>query len=236
MPEKFTITGWIKKSLKEGFPNTVRENRWILIGVVTIFLVSIGVALVALSIGDNPVARFIQERFGIVLPIWIFDGSFLEYTIHIFKANFSITSINIVSGLAFGVYPIYTVSMNGLMIGNSVSSGILFSFRGLSIKLFHSVFEIPGFIISASCGVRLGLGSIKCMLNRDFVPLREGVEDAIHLILPAFLLITVGIFTEALVLTYGDFILSSLLAQIVLNVVSLSSFAVIILWMGGKLS
>lgn len=236
MPEKFTITGWIKKSLKEGFPNTVRENRWILIGVVTIFLVSIGVALVALSIGDNPVARFIQEHFSVFMPFEYPERSYLRWVGHILSINLSITLLTISIGVLFGMISLFPILMTGFSIGNMMSYGFLPPFITLSLMLPHGVFEISGLILAATCGMRLGIGSIKSVLKRKFGPIRRNWENALHLVLPAFLLQIIAGLTEGLLIVFRDLILSSILMQVFLVGVSFASFAGILLWMGGRIT
>jgi stage II sporulation protein M len=78
----------------------------------------------------------------------------------VFWNNLKATGLLIVGGIAFGILPMVMVFVNGLVVGlvsgDVIRQGFgLFPFVLIGI-LPHGIFEIPGYIIGGTLGIRLG--------------------------------------------------------------------------------
>lgn len=84
----------------------------------------------------------------------------LQGTVTLFWHNFRAAIGMAVMGVAFGLYPLLGITLNGFIVGMvlaiSLSQGqLLVFFVGI---LPHGVFEIPALIIAAGAGLYLGWG------------------------------------------------------------------------------
>jgi len=84
-----------------------------------------------------------------------------ELFVRIFVNNALASLVLILSGLLFGVYPVYGLLLNGMAIGYLLQS---LAVAGQSPwKMFllgilpHGIFEIPAILLAAAFGMRLGL-------------------------------------------------------------------------------
>ncbi|HHV62025.1 MAG TPA: stage II sporulation protein M [Firmicutes bacterium] len=89
------------------------------------------------------------------------DLGMQERIIAIFWNNLRAVLLCVASGVAFGIFPIIAIFLNGFFIGVISSNA---ASRGLDIAAFllvgvlpHGVFEIPAFILGGVLGMRLGL-------------------------------------------------------------------------------
>ena len=86
----------------------------------------------------------------------------------IFLNNLMVSLLTIISGLAFGIYPIFILMNNGMLMGAviigsangaSVHPIILF----LTTILPHGLFELPAILVSAALGIHLGISVIQSL-------------------------------------------------------------------------
>lgn len=236
MPEKFSVLAWLKNSLIEGFPKSVRKNRYIIISVSVVFFVAIGIAFFAHQIGNNVINKFLINRFDLRFPTTLLETPpYLELVGSVLRVNLSLASASIILGPALGIFPLFTILNSGLSIGFSMANPVILALRLFSARFSYIVFEWPGIILSVSCGVMLGIGSLKSVIRRETEPFKNAGEDVIHLILPSFLLIVIGGFLEGFILEYYFLVESPVFIQVGLIGVSFVPLVLIILWMGGKL-
>jgi len=212
----------------------------VIAAVTAIFAISISVAFIANQEGDNPINRVVESQ---TEPSRRFmeeeakvERSQIEWTYFFIRHNLVSAIETIGLGVVFGLYSIYALLMNGFMIGYTGSASIYSAPEFLSLLLPHGVFEITGYILAISCGVRLGIGSIKSILERGANPLRRAGGSIKNLILPSILLIIIAGFIEAPLGIHKFSVLDSLYMQVGLIGASLASLSLILLWMSGKLS
>ncbi|HSL93500.1 MAG TPA: stage II sporulation protein M [Bacillota bacterium] len=84
-------------------------------------------------------------------------------TITLFWHNFRAAMGMAVMGVAFGLYPLLGIALNGLIVGmvlaiSLMEGQLLVFFVGI---LPHGVFEIPALILAAAAGLYLGWGPLK---------------------------------------------------------------------------
>lgn len=86
----------------------------------------------------------------------------------IFFNNITIAMYMIISGIAFGIFPIIILFFNGMFIGVFIKMFIL---EGQSIILLiigilpHGVFELTAIILAAAYGMKLGFSLFKTIIN-----------------------------------------------------------------------
>jgi stage II sporulation protein M len=94
--------------------------------------------------------------------------------------NSVISFVVLLSGILFGLVPLLAVATNGYILGIAY----LFGARGFGyvkaakMVLPHGVLEIPAIIISAACGVWLGVTFAKRIRRRNLVGFGDQVRHA----------------------------------------------------------
>lgn len=219
--------------LRTKFPQVIRENKGILAITTVIFLTLVGIAVAAEQAGDNPVRRAIEDqtesyREKLKRETRV-ERTQLEWTAFYLRNNLTLVIQTIGFGVGFSLFPLYSLFRNGLAIGYIASGFDLSLTQTFSILLPHSVFELTGYLIAIVCGLKLGIGSIKCLIERSFDPLREQGEDVKYLIPPAMILIIIAGFIEGFISPY---IAPGLNFLKIIG--SLGALTLIILWMGGE--
>lgn len=230
----------LKKSLGIDFPNSVQENQRLIAAITAIFVLSISVAFIANQEGDNPVNRAVEDqtegpREYIEQEAKV-ERSYLEEVAFFIRNNLTSVIQNIGFGVAFGIFSIYSLLRNGFMIGYVGSTSGYSTLELLSLLLPHGVFELTGILLAISCGVRLGIGSIKSIIERGVDPLREAGRKIKGLIPSLILLIIIAALIEAALGIHKASVLNSLYMQVGLIGASLVSLSLILLWMSGKFS
>lgn len=229
-----------KKSLGSNLQKTFLENRRLIAGITAAFFVIMGIAIIANQIGDNPINRAVEDqtepyRQELAKEVDI-ERSQIEWTAFYIRNNL-VSAIEVIGlGVAFGVFPLYALFMNGLMLGYAGSTTTLTTFETLAMILPHGVFELTGYILALSCGIKLGLGGLRSVKNQDPKALRKAGNRIAHLIPVSILLIIIAGFIEGFLGVHQNSILNSTIIQTVLTLTSLASFAIIILWFSGKLT
>lgn len=229
----------LKKSLGTAFPNAVKENRRLIAAVIAIFALSISVAFTANQKGDNPVNRVVEDQTEPSREFMEEEAkakrSQLEWTAFFIRNNLVSVIQNIGFGVVFGLYSIYALLMNGFMLGYTGSTSIYSAPEFLSLLLPHGVFELTGYLLAISCGVKLGIGSIKSIIEGKSKPLRRAGKSIKNLILPSILLIIIAGFIEAFLIVNKASILNSSHIQVGLIGASLASLSLILLWISENL-
>lgn len=235
MDKNSSLRNKLRKSLGRDFPKAIRKNRRLIASVATIFFILVGIAVLANQIGDNPVNRAIKNQTEpsrrTLRKEARAERSALGWTGFYLRNNL-VNVVEIVGlGVVFGVFPLYALVMNGFLIGY-VGSAAHFSALGtLSILLPHGVFELTGYILAISCGVRLGIGSFRSVLEREVEPLREAGRSIAGLVPVVILLLIIAGFIEGFISSYRGPVLDPLKIG-----ASLVSLAIILLWMSGKIT
>lgn len=150
-----------KKSSNKGFSlkreyiealGYLKESRTYIYVSIILFLVSIllGFLLHAhLGFLDNSIRQLLAETTnlrGIGLVFFILGRNLL------------VSILTIVFGIVLGVFPIYEIITNGVLIGYVIKKVSAVSDIGTSILLLlpHGIFELPAIFISFGLGIKLG--------------------------------------------------------------------------------
>lgn len=113
---------------------------------------------------------------------------FIELFIFIFCNNVKTSLIGLLSGLLFGVFPLFLTISNGYLLGFVMN--ISFQENGLVDlwKIFpHGIFEMPAFFISLGLGVRLGYSLLftRKMFKND---IKMSLKTFVYIIIPLLLI------------------------------------------------
>ncbi|MBS3815280.1 MAG: stage II sporulation protein M [Hadesarchaea archaeon] len=233
MSENDSLIDRIKENLGVTFPRVIQRNSR-LISLVTVFFIGvICFSLVASLVGDNPVNEAISDftepsRERIENLAGDFSTSFDIARIVLVNNSVSVLSI-IGLGIIFGVIPILALILNGFIIGFIIGTSNLPIIGTLSVVLPHGFLELSGVLIAISCGIKLGIGSIKSVIERSLDPLREEFMDVKKLLPGIFLLILIAGFIEGFFSTlYGPIV------NYLKIIFSLVVLALILLWFSGE--
>lgn len=235
--EEQTLKDRFSDSLRRNFPESIGENKQILIPVIILFLVVMSVSLASNQMGRNAINEKIEDytkHYREEVKKERESGrSRLGWFWFYLKNNLTVVTITVCLGIGFGIYPIYTILSNGFSIGYMVSTDIsnYGAMKILSVYLPHGVLEITGFLIAATAGLRLGIGGIESLMDRDLGPLKESGETAKSLVPVTFMLIIMAAFTEAFI---SPFMGPGLNWIKILT--SLIVLLLIILWTSGRLT
>ncbi len=237
MTEKTSLKEKAKKSFGKNFPKSIRKNKHILITVTIIFGLAIGIALIANQVGSNPINELVEsqtEPFRRMLTNQSQkERTIIEWITFLARNNLTSTIQIIGLGTAFGLFSLYALLLNGFMIGYITSQASMPLQQGLAFLLPHGVFELTGYVIATTCGIRLGIGSIKTVLNRKTTPLKKAGREVKDLIPSVVLLIIIGAIIEGFLGTKQAQILQSSSLQLGLIGGSIVSFIVLVLWISG---
>lgn len=240
MGEKSSLKDKAKKSFGKNFTTSIRKNKRILITVTIIFGLTIGITIFANQIGSNPINKLVEsqtEPFRRMLANQSQkERTTIEWISFLTRNNITSTIQTIGLGITFGIFSLYSLLLNGLMIGYVTSQATISLQETLSLLLPHGVFELPGYVIATTCGIRLGIGSIKTIEKRTTNPLKKAGREIKNLIPSVILLIIIAAIIEGILGTKQTQILNSNTAQLGLIGVSIASFIVIVLWISGILT
>ncbi len=240
MDDNLSLKDKLGETFRNDFPKAVKDNRKILLCVLGIFIVTIITGFFLSQRGGNPVTQIIKEQLEpmqerIQKEIQNID-SFLEMTGFILGNNITVIVQIIGLGVVFGLFPLYALILNGLVIGFFTSLSEYTILQTLSLILPHGVFELTGYILGIGIGIKLGMGSIKSVGDRSVIPLKKAGESVSPLILPAFCLIVFAAFIEGIIGAFRGTIINSPVLQTIIVGGSLISFTFLLLWMSGKLT
>ena len=131
------------------------------------------------------------------------SGGRLIYNILVHNVMASI--LILLSGVLFGIVPIFSMGANGFFLGviyRQTAEMAGFSKAAIMI-LPHGVFEIPALLLTASYGLRLGVMVVQRMRGNESTPIRFQIEHAFRryfaVVFP-LLIVAAGIETALIVL------------------------------------
>ncbi len=112
-------------------------------------------------------------------PKWII---FLAFFAVLFLNNSFTCFLDIILGPLIGIFPLFSVFINGGLLGWFAKEQGLIIFLAI---VPHGMFEIPAFLLSTSIGLRLGREVLKRKGDRDLKrELRNGLRVFLILVLP----------------------------------------------------
>jgi stage II sporulation protein M len=181
--------------IREAFQVVSKSRRYIVLAVV-IFSVSIVVGAV------------MHERFTELLKYLtafaksMKDQSATGIILGIFQKNFIAMLVVIVGGIAFGVIPVFSLVVNGAVLGVAMMAALQ---KGLSIFaliaaiLPHGMFELPAIFIASGVGMRIGFMQLKHNREPARKRMAEGLQVLFFVVLP---LLIVAAIIEGLGIAY----------------------------------
>lgn len=94
--------------------------------------------------------------------------------------NVMVSIMIMVSGVLFGIVPVFSMASNGLLLGvvcrqEAEAVGIA---RVAMKVLPHGIFEIPALLLAASYGLWLGVTFVRRIRGRESTPIRFHIEHA----------------------------------------------------------
>lgn len=235
-----TIKNKIKRSFGENFPIAVRKNSRLIIIIAIIFMVSIFLALYANQIGTNPINQAVKTQTEPFRRRLTQEAQIERTTlgwIGFYLRNNLVSAIEIIGlGIVFGIFSLYALLLNGLLIGYVLSLAEYSLMETLALLLPHGIFELTGYVLAITCGIQLGLGSIKSLIKQKTKPLKKAGKKITDLLPVIIILIIIAALIEGLLGNYQQTILNSQLIQTTLIITSLAYMTILILWMSGKLT
>jgi stage II sporulation protein M len=112
-----------------------------------------------------------------------------EFTAYVISHNAFLTIEIVGLGIIFGIFPIFAMIMNGLVLGYFPFYVADFSALKFFSTIFpHGLIELSAFMIAITCGLRLGMASAKALVQKDkLTPLRKAGRDALNMLPAVFL-------------------------------------------------
>jgi uncharacterized membrane protein SpoIIM required for sporulation len=124
-----------------------------------------------------------------------------DFTAHIISNNLLASVEIVVFGVFFGIFPIFALAINGLVLGYVyfyVSD--ITPLRFFSVILPHGLIELSALMIAITCGLRLGIASLMALAQEDKrTPLRNAGRDVVNMLPVVFLLLLIAGFIEGFV-------------------------------------
>lgn len=133
------------------------------------------------------------KDFTDIYPAWLI---FMVFFVVIFLNNAFTCFLDIILGPLLGIFPLFSVILNGGLIGWFAQEEGLIVFLAI---VPHGMFEIPAFLLSAAIGLKLGREVLKRKEERHLKDeLRKGLRT--YLILVLLLLLIAALIESGLII------------------------------------
>ncbi len=150
------------------FINSLKENKRLILTTSVIFLFSAFIGYLMIDVNNSMIKETLKKLLIIASQIKSQNNVFYTMLV-IFLNNLKAALFMIGFGVVFGIFPIFAIVVNGLMIG--VFLKMVLQNAGHSILFFivgivpHGIFEIPAIIIASAFGMSLGFGLFRVLLD-----------------------------------------------------------------------
>jgi stage II sporulation protein M len=132
------------------------------------------------------------KDFTDIYPAWLI---FMVFFVVIFLNNAFTCFLDIILGPLLGIFPLFSIILNGGLIGWFAQKEGLIVFLAI---VPHGIFEIPAFLLSAAIGLKLGREVLKGKEERHLKDeLRKGLR--VYLILVLLLLLIAALIESGLI-------------------------------------
>lgn len=235
MPAKRPLSQRFRRYAQVDFVRSLHRNVRLLAVVSVAFCCMIALGAAAGIWGESAAGRAIRE--GVEPELQEMENEVqgisygFEFTAHVISNNV-IATIQIVGlGVLLGIFSIFALIMNGLLIGYIpfyLSDFSALKFFGAIIP--HGLIELSALMIAVTCGLRLGMASTRALVQEDRLsPLRAAGRDVVNLLPVVFLLLIAAGFIEGFISP-----LSGRGIEYVKIVLGLALFAAMLYWFAGK--
>lgn len=183
---KSTKLGKARKGKINNFIDTlnyITNSRNFIFFVIGLFALSLVLGVIFPNVFGDIIIDIIKELLKKTEGL-----NFIELFIFIFFNNLKTSLIGLLSGLLFGVFPMFLAVSNGYLLGFVMNV----SFRENGVvdlwKIFpHGIFEMPAFFISLGLGVKLGYSLLftRKMFKND---IKMSLKTFVYIIIPLLLI------------------------------------------------
>jgi stage II sporulation protein M len=122
--------------------------------------------------------------------------------VQIFLHNFMAAVIATVSGLLFGIFPLISVFLNGLILGSILTNLTKYTdwtlYKAILSIIPHGIFEIPAFLLALALGATLGTWPLKKAKGRFLASAFNTYSNIFFKIIIPLLIIAAGIETAGI--------------------------------------
>jgi uncharacterized membrane protein SpoIIM required for sporulation len=134
-------------------------------------------------------------------------------------------------GVAFGIFPAISLALNGMILGYYpfylLQTGVEFSaLEYFSLIIPHGLIELTALILVIVCGLKLGIASIRGLMQRQLQPLRTAGHDVLNIFPAALILFLVAGFVEG-------FVSVSVIGEYAKIAIGVTLFALTMAWFAG---
>ncbi len=126
-----------------------------------------------------------------------------ELIVFIFTNNFFASFIGLISGVLFGIFPIFNILLNGVLLGYVLALAVsLEGWFSIFRLLPHGVFELPAIFISIGLGIKIG-GFIFARGGRKIFELKRRLINSIFVFIEFVLpLLVIAAIIEGLLISF----------------------------------
>jgi stage II sporulation protein M len=204
VPRKKLTPQRLRRYVEFDFLMSLRRNARLLAIVVIAFLLVIALGVVAGIWKQSATGKTVRSEVEPELRQMENEVNQMEnnghiinvpnFTAHIISNNL-LASVEIIAlGIFFGIFPIFALAINGLVLGYVyfyVSD--ITPLKFFSVILPHGLIELSALMIAITCGLRLGVASLTALTQRDKRrPLRNAGRDVLNILPVVFLLLTIA--------------------------------------------
>ena len=209
MPSKRSLSKRFRRYAEVDFVQSLHRNARLLAIVSIAFICMIALGVAAGIWRESGAGRAIRE--GVEPELQQMENEVRE-TSNVFEFTAQIISNNVLAtvqiiglGVLFGLFPIFALIMNGLVLGYVPFYVTGFSALEFFSKIIpHGLIELSALMIAITCGLRLGIASAKALVQKDrLAPLRAAGRDVVNMLPAVFILLIAAGFIEGFISTLG---------------------------------
>jgi uncharacterized membrane protein SpoIIM required for sporulation len=204
VPRKKSIRRRLRRYVEFDFLQSLRHNARLLAIVTIAFIFVIALGIVAGIWKQSAPGQAVRSEVEPELRQMENEVNQMEnnghiinipnFTAHIISNNLLASVEIIVLGIFFGIFPVFALAINGLVLGYVyfyVSDITPLGF--FSVILPHGLIELSALMIAITCGLRLGIASLTAITQRDKrTPLRKAGSDVMNMLPVVFLLLIIA--------------------------------------------
>lgn len=238
MPVKMSLGRRFGRYLAVDFTKSLHRNFRLLTLITVAFVCVIAVGALAGIYEESAAGRVIREEVEPKLERIENEASKISYGLelaaHVIANNVPIAVEIVGLGLVFGIFPVFVLIINGLVLGYLpfYLAGRATDFSSLeffSVILPHGLIELSAILIAATCGIRLGIGAAKALIKRgDFIDLKAAGRDVTNLLPASLMLLVIAGFVEGFISPVGGPGI-----EYVKLVLSAALFSLMLFWFSG---
>jgi len=205
MPAKKSLSRRFMHYAEVDFVRSLHRNARLLVIVSIAFVCTIALGVAAGIWRESAAGRAIREEVEPELEQMENEVQGIsygfEFTAYIISNNVLATIEIVGLGVLFGIFPIFAIITNGLVLGYVPFYLTNFSaLRFFSMILPHGLIELSALMIAITCGLRLGMASAKALVQEDrLAPIKAAGRDVVNMLPVVFILLIAAGFIEGFI-------------------------------------